>query len=178
MSHLAWDTVSRGYRYSVTRTPIGAAVAVFTPADALVALGTAEDPLWVVESVAHELRGSLEATGDDVAGLGSQLGEYFAGERRAFDVDIDWSLTEGFARDALQCVTEIPYGETASYGEIAELAGRPRAHRAVGTACRYTPLTIVVPVHRVILASGALGGFSGNEEVKRFLLDLEGARVR
>ena len=58
------------------------------------------------------------------------------------------------------------------------VGGRPRAHRAVGTACRYTPLTIVVPVHRVILASGALGGFSGNEEVKRFLLDLEGARVR
>lgn len=177
-SHPTWDTVREEYRYSVTATPIGAAVAVFSSADAVLALGTAEDPLWVVESVAHELRGSLRATSDDVADLGSQLGEYFAGDRRAFDVEIDWALSEGFARDALQCVTEIPYGETASYGEVAEMAGRPRAHRAVGTACRFTPLTLVVPVHRVILASGALGGFAGNEEVKRFLLDLEGAAVR
>lgn len=167
-----------GYRYTVTATPIGAAVAVFTPADALVALGTAEDPLWVVDSVAREIRGSLAPADDDVAGLGSQLGEYFDGSRTAFDVDIDWALTEGFARDALQCVTEIPYGETASYGEVAEMAGRPRAHRAVGTACRFTPLTLVVPVHRVIRADGSAGEFSGREDLKRFLLELEGATFK
>ena len=111
-----------GYRYTVTPTPIGAAVAVFTPADALVALGTAEDPLWVVDSVAHEIRGSLVASSADIAGLGAQLGEYFSGSRTSFDVEIDWALTEGFAREALQCVAEIPYGETASYGEVAEMA--------------------------------------------------------
>jgi len=167
-----------GYRYTVTPTPIGAAVAVFTDADALVALGTAEDPLWVVDRVAQEIRGSLAATSDDVAGLGAQLAEYFDGARTGFDVEIDWSLTEGFAREALQCVTEIPFGETASYGEVAEMAGRPRAHRAVGTACRFTPLTLVVPVHRVIRADGSAGEFSGREDVKRFLLDLEGATYR
>ena len=167
-----------GYRYTVPPTPIGAAVAVFTAADALLALGTAEDPLWVVDSVAQEIRGALAAASDDIAGLGRQLGEYFAGSRTGFDIEIDWSLTDGFAREALQCVTEIPYGETASYGEVAEMAGRPRAHRAVGTACRFTPLTLVVPVHRVIRADGSLGEFSGREDVKRFLLELEGARVR
>ena len=166
------------YRYTVTATPIGAAVAVFTPADALMALGTADDPLWVVDSVAQEIRGSLAATSDDIAGLGRQLGEYFDGSRASFDVDIDWALVDGFAREALQCVTEIPYGETASYGEVAEMAGRPRAHRAVGTACRFTPLTLVVPVHRVIRADGSLGEFSGREDVKRFLLNLEGASFR
>jgi methylated-DNA-[protein]-cysteine S-methyltransferase len=163
---------ANGYRYTVTPTPIGAAVAVFTAADALVALGTAEDPLWVVDSVAQEIRGSLAAADDDIAGLGSQLGEYFDGSRTGFDIDIDWALTDGFARQALQCVTEIPYGE------VAELAGRPRAHRAVGTACRFTPLTLVVPVHRVIRADGSLGEFSGREDVKRFLLELEGATFR
>lgn len=167
-----------GYRYTVTATPIGAAVAVFTSADALVALGTAKDPLWVVDAVAREIRGSLAPADDDVAGLGSQLGEYFDGSRKAFDVEIDWALTDGFARDALQCVTEIPYGETASYGEVAEMAGRPRAHRAVGTACRFTPLTLVVPVHRVIRADGSAGEFSGREDVKRFLLELEGATFK
>ncbi|GGF40975.1 methylated-DNA--protein-cysteine methyltransferase [Microbacterium sorbitolivorans] len=167
-----------GYLYTVTATPFGAAVAVFTPADALVALGTAEDPLWVVDAVAREIRGSLAPADGDVAGLGSQLGEYFDGSRTAFDVEIDWALTDGFARDALQCVTEIPYGETASYGEVAEMAGRPRAHRAVGTACRFTPLTLVVPVHRVIRADGSAGEFSGREDVKRFLLELEGATFK
>jgi methylated-DNA-[protein]-cysteine S-methyltransferase len=79
---------ANGYRYTVTPTPIGAAVAVFTAADALVALGTAEDPLWVVDSVAQEIRGSLAAADDDIAGLGSQLGEYFDGSRTGFDIDI------------------------------------------------------------------------------------------
>jgi len=166
------------YRYTVTPTPIGAAVAVFTASDALLALGTAEDPLWVVDAVAQEIRGSLAASSTDIGGLAAQLDEYFDGSRRAFDVEIDWALTEGFARAALQCVTEIPYGETASYGEVAEMAGRPRAHRAVGTACRFTPLTLVVPVHRVIRADGTAGEFSGREDVKRFLLELEGATFR
>lgn len=165
------------HRYTVTPTPIGAAVAVFAPDDALVALGTAEDPLWVVEGVARELRGSLEAAHDDIAGLGAQLDAYFAGSRRAFDVEIDWSLSTGFQREALQEVARIPYGETASYGEIADRAGRPRAARAVGTACRFSPITLVVPAHRVIRSDGSLGEYAGREDVKRFLIELEGGSV-
>ncbi|WP_029150334.1 methylated-DNA--[protein]-cysteine S-methyltransferase [Microbacterium indicum] len=160
------------YRYTATPTPIGAAVAVFD-GDALVALATADDAAWIVEGVSRELRRDLEPASGDVAGLGAQLDEYFAGERRGFDVAVDWRLTRGFARDALEAVAEVPYGETASYGEIAELCGRPRAARAVGTACRMTPLTLVVPVHRIIRADGTIGEFSGREDVKRFLVDLE-----
>lgn len=166
-----------GYRYTVTATSLGAAVAVFADDDRLVALGTAEDPLWVVEAVARELRGDLRAESADIAGLGRQLREFLAGSRRAFDVEIDWRLSQGFARDALQAVAEIPYGETASYGDVAAMAGRPRAARAVGTACRLTPLTLVVPVHRVIRSDGSLGEYGGREDVKRMLIDLErGAR--
>lgn len=166
------------FRYTVTATPIGAAVAVFDEHERLLALGTAEDPLWVVEGVARELRRELTASHDDVAGLGAQLAEYFDGRRQAFDVGIDWRLSPGFAGEALRAVCDIPYGETASYGEIAERAGRPRAARAVGTACRFTPLTLVVPVHRVIRSDGSLGEFGGREDVKRQLIELEGGSVR
>lgn len=109
------------------------------------------------------------ATGD----VTTQLDEYFAGERRGFDVPIDWSLTAGFTRRALQAVCEIPYGETASYGEVAVAAGSPRAHRAVGTACASTPISIIVPAHRVVRSDGSIGEYGGHPEHKRFLLDLE-----
>ncbi|WP_110590099.1 methylated-DNA--[protein]-cysteine S-methyltransferase [Microbacterium suaedae] len=166
------------YRYTVTATPIGAAVAVFGEDDRILALGTAEDPLWVVEGVARELRRELAASHDDIAGLGAQLTEYFGGRLQRFDVEIDWRLSPGFAGDALRAVRDISYGETASYGEIADRAGRPRAARAVGTACRFTPLTLVVPVHRVIRSDGSLGEFGGREDVKRQLIELEGGSVR
>lgn len=165
------------FRYTVTATPIGAAVAVFD-GERILALGTAEDPMWVTEAVARELRADLAPADGDVAGLGAQLDEYFDGSRTRFDVEIDWRLAPGFAGDALRAVCEIPYGETAAYGEVAEMAGRPRAHRAVGTACRMTPLTLVVPVHRVIRADGSLGEYGGREDVKRWLIELEGGSAR
>ena len=70
---------------------------------------------------------------------------------------------------------EIPYGETAGYGEVAAHAGSPRAARAVGTACATTPFSIVVPVHRVVRADGSIGEYGGHPEDKAFLLDLERA---
>ncbi len=90
-----------------------------------------------------------------------------------FDIPLDWRLVRGFTRDALEAVRDIPYGETAGYGEVAILAGSPRAARAVGTACATTPFSIVVPVHRVVRSDGSLGEYGGHPEVKRFLIDLE-----
>ena len=92
-----------------------------------------------------------------------------------FDLPLDWRLVRGFTRAALEAVSDIPYGETAGYGEVAISAGSPRAARAVGTACATTPFSIVVPVHRVVRADGSLGEYGGHPEVKRFLLDLERA---
>ena len=104
-----------------------------------------------------------------------QLDEYFAGRRRRFDLPLDWRLVRGFTRVALEAVREIPYAETAGYGEVAAAAGSPRAARAVGTACATTPFSIVVPVHRVVRADGSLGEYGGHPEDKKFLLDLERA---
>ncbi|MGZ8804033.1 MAG: methylated-DNA--[protein]-cysteine S-methyltransferase [Microbacterium sp.] len=113
---------------------------------------------------------------DDVAReAGRQLDEYFAGERRQFDLELDWRLVHGFTRAALEAVRGIPYGETAGYGEVAAHAGSPRAARAVGTACATTPFSVVVPVHRVVRADGSIGEYGGHSEDKLFLLDLERA---
>jgi methylated-DNA-[protein]-cysteine S-methyltransferase len=70
-------------------------------------------------------------------------------------------------------VCEIPYGEVASYAEVAIAAGSPGANRAVGTACARTPISIVVPAHRVVRSDGSIGEYGGHPERKRYLLDLE-----
>jgi methylated-DNA-[protein]-cysteine S-methyltransferase len=115
---------------------------------------------------------------DDIA---NELDEYFAGERRTFTVPVDLSDARGFRREVLETLhTEVPYGETVTYGELAEMAGRPRAARAVGTAMATCPAPIVLPCHRVV-ASGGIGGYGGGAqgvELKRTLLALEGVHLR
>ena len=101
-----------------------------------------------------------------------QLDEYFAGERVEFDLPLAPSGTE-FQRRVWRALEEIPYGDTISYGELARRIGRPTASRAVGMANGHNPISIVVPCHRVIGAAGALTGYAGGVERKRFLLDLE-----
>jgi methylated-DNA-[protein]-cysteine S-methyltransferase len=104
-----------------------------------------------------------------------QLGEYFAGSRQAFTVKLDPVGTE-FQGKVWKALMEIPFGETRSYGEIATSIGHPRAVRAVGAANGRNPLSIVVPCHRAIGASGKLTGFAGGLETKEFLLTLEDTR--
>ena len=94
-----------------------------------------------------------------------QLREYFAGERQAFDIPLQLSGTE--------FQVSVPYGQTASYGEIARRIGRPRAVRAVGAANGRNPIPIVVPCHRVIGSTGDLTGFGGGLDTKEALLRLE-----
>lgn len=104
----------------------------------------------------------------------TQLGEYFAGERRRFDLALAPRGTE-FQRRVWRALTEIPYGRTISYGELARRIGNPSASRAVGLANGANPLPIVVPCHRVIGADGSLTGFGGGLPIKRKLLALESA---
>jgi methylated-DNA-[protein]-cysteine S-methyltransferase len=106
------------------------------------------------------------------AGVRAQLHEYFAGERAKFDI----ALTlrgNAFERRVWHALQEIPYGETASYGEIARRVGHPAAARAVGVANARNPIAVIVPCHRVIGADGRLTGYGGGLERKRLLLDLE-----
>jgi methylated-DNA-[protein]-cysteine S-methyltransferase len=103
-----------------------------------------------------------------------QLDEYFAGERSEFDFPMRLGGS-AFERDVWAALEEIPYGTTATYGEIAERIGRPGRARAVGAANGRNPIAIVVPCHRVIGAGGKLTGYGGGLERKRELLVLEGA---
>lgn len=101
-----------------------------------------------------------------------QLTEYFAGERKDFDLPLSLHGTE-FQLRVLEELKTIPYGETTSYGDIAKRIGRPKAVRAVGAANGRNPIPIIVPCHRVIGSSGHLTGFGGGLDTKTALLRLE-----
>lgn len=104
----------------------------------------------------------------------SELGEYFAGERENFTVALDRSGRLGFSGEVLAALESVPYATTVSYGELAALAGRPKAFRAVGTTMGRNPIAVIVPCHRVLRAGGALGEYGGGVSTKQWLLDLEG----
>jgi methylated-DNA-[protein]-cysteine S-methyltransferase len=116
---------------------------------------------------------STESGGGVLAEAHRQLGEYFAGRLEEFDLPLAPSGT-AFQQRVWKELEQIPYGETASYGEIATRLGLPLgASRAVGTANGSNPIAIVVPCHRVIGANGTLTGYAGGLQRKRYLLDLE-----
>jgi methylated-DNA-[protein]-cysteine S-methyltransferase len=112
------------------------------------------------------------------ADVRKQLREYFAGERTTFD-DLPLRLDGAqFERRVWRTLQDIPYGETASYGEIARHVGQPGAARAVGLANGRNPIAVIVPCHRVIGANGDLVGYGGGLERKRLLLELEQGQGR
>ena len=105
-----------------------------------------------------------------------ELDEYFAGRRQAFDLTLDLRLLGDFTRRVLAATTTIPYGEVATYREVATAAGSPRGFRAAGNALGSNPLPIVLPCHRVLHSGGGLGGYTGGLDRKRALLAIEGGR--
>ncbi len=159
--------------YRLHPTPLGEMLLMSTD-DGLVHATLFDIPLThALAPIALALRAAPvpdETRGDDAV---AWLDAYFAGVRDAYAGALDWRLARGFSRRALEAVRGIPFGTTASYGEIAAAAGSPRAHRAVGTACATSPFSIVVPVHRVVRADGGIGEYGGHPEIKRALLDHE-----
>ena len=107
----------------------------------------------------------------------AELIAYFAGERTAFDMPTVPALTP-FQAQVLRAVTQVPFGATASYGEIARRIGKPGAARAVGLANRSNPLPIVIPCHRIVGADGRLTGYAGGLGVKTWLIDHERTTAR
>lgn len=105
----------------------------------------------------------------------TQLDEYFAGGRRAFDLPLDHALSSGFRLQVQQALPRISHGTTVTYKQLAGLVGSPTAIRAVATACSTNPLPVVLPCHRVLRSDGSLGGYLGGLDAKRALLGLEGA---
>jgi methylated-DNA-[protein]-cysteine S-methyltransferase len=122
-----------------------------------------------------EKRGfAFEENAEALQPYASELEEYFAGQRRAFTFPLDLRGTD-FQIACWQALLAIPYGETRSYGDIARAVGKGNAFRAVGMANNRNPIAIVVPCHRVIASDGTLCGYGGGLEIKRILLELEGA---
>ena len=152
--------------YSVMQSPIGPLTIVATNGALVAVLMDGHHRSPVPESAWGE------RVDDALPDATLQLGEYFAGKRQAFDLPLAPSGTE-FQRRVWAALAEIPYGETRSYGQIATAIGRPGASRAVGMANGRNPVSIVVPCHRVVGASGSLTGYAGGPERKQFLLDLE-----
>jgi methylated-DNA-[protein]-cysteine S-methyltransferase len=160
--------------YGVADSPLGPLTVMVTPRG-LVRLsypgeGIDAQLAELAERVSPRILEAPERT-DDVR---RQLDAYFAGERTAFDVPIDWRLVRGFAAQVLRATARIPFGRVSSYREVATEAGSPNAYRAAGNALGSNPIPIVVPCHRVLHAGGGLGGYTGGLERKRYLLELEG----
>ena len=135
-----------------------------------------EDGLLAWHELPREAFRGEGATGSD--SLAERIVAFLGGAQDAFtDVELDLEWCTGFQRSALEAMREIPYGETASYGEVAALAGHLNAQRAVGSVCAQNRFGLVVPCHRVVAAEG-LGSYgSHGVEYKRRLLELEGVSV-
>lgn len=132
--------------------------------------------LWERENPARVRLGETVACRDHplLCLAAAQLGEYFAGDRRHFDLPLAFHGTD-FQRATWQELLKIPYGDTRSYAALATALGRPGAARAVGAANARNPISIIAPCHRVIGANGALTGFAGGLAAKQALLALERA---
>ncbi|OJU95980.1 MAG: cysteine methyltransferase [Solirubrobacterales bacterium 67-14] len=133
-----------------------------------------EDEEGVLEDLARRISPRIgRGNRQPITATRSQLDLYFAGDLRHFDVPLDWRLTRGFRREVLRETAAIPYGSTASYAQLAERAGSPRAVRAAGSALATNPLPIIVPCHRVLRSDGSVGSYAGGSPMKEALLKLE-----
>lgn len=160
--------------YGTVDSPVGTLTVFVTPRG-LVRLSYPGEPLDAqLGELATAVSPRILAAPERTDAVRRQLDEYFAGERRTFDVPVDWRLLRGFREAVLRATARIPFGATSSYRDVAAAAGSPNAYRAAGTALGSNPVPIVVPCHRVLHAGGGLGGYTGGLDRKRHLLRLEG----
>ena len=152
---------------STFRSPVGRLTLVASATGLRAVLWPTDDPARV-PSVDGARRGRNDVIGETER----QLGEYFAGRRRTFELPLEPIGTE-FQLAVWNVLRTIPYGATMSYAQQAAILGDPKKARAVGSANGRNPLSIVVPCHRVVGTSGSLTGFAGGVEAKKTLLDLE-----
>jgi methylated-DNA-[protein]-cysteine S-methyltransferase len=160
--------------YASADSPFGTLLLAATR-HGLVRLAFPEESLdGMLEALARRISPRIVEARAPLDEVQRELEQYFEGRRRGFDVALDWTLVAPFARRVLRATSQIPYGGVLSYAEVAADAGSPRGFRAAGNALGANPIPIVVPCHRVLRSGGALGGYGGGLERKRFLLELEG----
>ncbi|MDO5498196.1 MAG: methylated-DNA--[protein]-cysteine S-methyltransferase [Propionibacteriaceae bacterium] len=153
-------------RHRVWKSPVGELTVVIDPQGRLAGVYLEGQKHWPAPEVLGERD---DSAGADVV---AQLADYFAGRRVAFDIEFAPRGTE-FQESVWAALRAIPYGRTSSYGELAEMIGRPAASRAVGAATGRNPWSIVVPCHRLVGRGGALTGYAGGIAVKERLLAME-----
>ncbi len=161
--------------YRVLDSPVGPLLLAATDQGLIRVAFAGEGHDAVLQTLADKVSPRILSAPGRLDAAARELDEYFAGRRHAFDLPLDWRLSAGFRRTVLSHLPEIGYGHTASYSAVAQLAGNPKAVRAVGTACATNPLPVVVPCHRVVRADGSMGGYRGGPDAKRTLLTLEEA---
>ena len=161
--------------YRTIDSPVGTLLLAATEIGLVRVAYESEDHDAVLQHLGQRISPRILEAPARLDAVSSELDQYFAGRLRAFTAPLDRRLSSGFRRTVLEHLTDIAYGHTASYAAVAELAGNPRAVRAVGTACATNPIPVVVPCHRVLRADGTLGGYLGGTDAKRALLALESA---
>lgn len=153
--------------HKVIATPVGLLKLVASERGLKAVLWEDDDPRRVPVALSRE-----SASHPLLVRTQTQLGQYFAGERRGFQLPLDLAETP-FQRAVWQALLDIGYGERWSYEELAHRIGKPKAQRAVGAANGRNPISMIVPCHRVLGKNGSLTGFAGGLGAKTFLLDLE-----
>jgi methylated-DNA-[protein]-cysteine S-methyltransferase len=161
--------------YRTVDSPVGPLLLAATPRGLVRVAYDVEGHDRVLDALASRLSPRVLRAPGRLDPAARELDEYFGGRRRSFDLPLDLSLSKGFRLLVQQHLTEIGYGQTRSYRQVAELVGNPKAVRAVGTACATNPLPVVLPCHRVLRADGTTGGYAGGPAAKLTLLNLEAA---
>jgi methylated-DNA-[protein]-cysteine S-methyltransferase len=169
--------VSGGLKYTVANIGVGW-VGVLGSNSGLLRITLPQESARGVERLLGDRLREVIRAGDFFTDLIERLKSYFDGQRVAFNDELDLSLATVFQREVWQLTRLIPYGETRSYGWIAERLGRAGAGRAVGQALARNPLPIIIPCHRVVAKDGGLGGYSGGLAKKGYLLRLESSSYR
>ncbi len=159
--------------YASVDAPIGALEVAATPQGVVRVAFASESLDDVLQELADTVSPRVIESPARLDGVRRELDEYFNGSRQEFETPIDWRLSHGFLLRAREACYAIPFGEVRTYAELADAAGSPRAVRAAGNAMARNPIPIIVPCHRVLRSGGALGGYGGGVETKRWLLGLE-----
>ncbi len=160
--------------YSAVESPIGDLTALVTPRGLLALAFETDDLDRIMESVAAKVSPSIVRTPSAIGPVRSWLDSYFEGRPQP-TLGLDHSLITPFQERVLAATAAIPLGEVRTYGQVATLAGNPKAARATGRALGANPIPIVLPCHRVVAADGSLHGYAGGLNRKRLLLDHEKA---
>ncbi len=161
--------------YRTIDSPVGSLLLAATPHGLVRVAFESQDHDAVLQALADRVSPRVLAAPGRLDAAARELDEYFAGRRHVFDLPLDLCLAQGFRREVVESLASIAYGRVATYAQVAAAAGRPRAGRAVGTACALNPLPLVLPCHRVVKADGTPGQYAGGAEAKRALLALESA---